>query len=63
MFVLNACLSPEVWKVNKSVKKEDKASTVRPGGKILVVDFLEHYNHEGKLIGINIRVTSPLSAG
>jgi hypothetical protein len=44
--------------VNKSVKKEEKT-----WGKILVVDFLEHYNHEGKLVDINIRVTSPLSAG
>ena len=31
-------------------------------GKILVVDFLEHYNHEGKLVDSNIRVASPLGA-
>jgi hypothetical protein len=32
-------------------------------GKILVVNFLEHYNHEGKLVDINIRVTRPLTKG
>jgi hypothetical protein len=49
--------------VNKSEKKEENASTVRPGGRFLLLKFLEHYNHEGKLVGINIRVTSSLSPG
>jgi hypothetical protein len=49
--------------VNKSVKKEENASTVRPGGRFFVVDFLEHYYHEGKLAGINLRVTSSLISG
>jgi hypothetical protein len=31
--------------------------------KILLVDFLEHYYHEGELVGINIKVTSSLSSG
>jgi hypothetical protein len=49
--------------VNKSVEKGGKGFNSATWGNILVVDFLEHYNHEGKLVGINIRVTSSLSSG
>jgi hypothetical protein len=35
-------------------KKGRKSFNSETGGKILVVDFLEHYNHEGKLVGSNI---------
>jgi hypothetical protein len=44
-------------------KKGGKSFKSEPLGKVLVVDVLDHYNHEGKLVGINIRVTSSLSSG
>jgi hypothetical protein len=45
-------------------KKGRKSFNSETWGKILVVDFREHYNHKGnKLVDSNIRVASPLGAG